>query len=233
MTNGCSSDEYCNQFTRQCERGCQSHENCAPDEFCDYGECHKGCRDDETCGVNQICNSFNGTCQVGCRVDFQCEQNEYCDHGSLKCKIGCRTNNDCESSHYCEFRTRICKPGCRSDRQCRTDQYCNVKNHKCVDICRNTSCGIYSKCTAHNHVQYCSCLEKYFPQSGNGCRPKTDDDDFTDLNCSAYCAKDAKCKFENGNVFCYCSSSNNPLANPFKTCYPSERRLHSSCVSVG
>lgn len=63
-----------------------------------------------------------------------------------------------------------CRPECLIHQDCPTHLAC--LSSKCRDPCQG-SCGLNSRCTAHNHQPICSCNPGFEGDPFSGCSPST------------------------------------------------------------
>ncbi len=116
---GCETDDDCEPqdvcVEEMCVEGCRDDASCAPGEICQDMICVSGCRDDGPCGAGEICRGL--ACVEGCRDDDGCEDGICEDEACLAYGIGCRVDGDCGAGDRCEAdRCVPAEPECEDDR---------------------------------------------------------------------------------------------------------------------
>lgn len=97
----CSSDEYCNLESGNCESGCFYDDQCGQGEQCDRfaNEC--------TCTPDR--QRFQGTCVTPSECDQQFCPNQFCDFQAQSCSDGCRFDSQCGSGEVCNAQLNVCE----------------------------------------------------------------------------------------------------------------------------
>lgn len=224
-------------FPPNCREGCESHDDCASDEFCKTREnrCVKIC-DSSQCGENAKCrpdkerlksfcsclDGFIPEKNVGCREktadDFEPPIDFIKEIVTDPCGEKCGRNAYCGSDNEC-----VCTQGYEGDphKQCKL-----ITTSTTLDICNPNPCGPYSMCNVIEDNLNCSCVDGFgtapfcsacYSSASCGQEMLCVGGKCVENICDPFCGENAGCNVFNDTLECFCNFPT-PNNNPFNFC---------------
>lgn len=157
----CSQNTPCGAFAScvdgQCvAKSCGTSTDCGMQSFCDAGECQPGCQSGEDCYPDEVCDPNTATCAAAaCRsTTLDCGFGEFCDPAAGDCYEAsgyycsdCRDDDDCGGNGNLCFgfgsNGNFCGVTCDSQLDCPSGYDCvpatdgngNVVSNQCITYC--------------------------------------------------------------------------------------------------
>ncbi|MEC7948889.1 MAG: hypothetical protein VX265_15075, partial [Myxococcota bacterium] len=157
----CSQDTPCGAFAScvdgQCvAKSCGTSTDCGMQSYCDAGECQPGCQSSDDCYPDEVCDAATASCAAAaCRdTSLDCGFREFCDPAAGDCYEAsgyycsdCRDDSDCGGNgNLClNFGApgAFCGVTCDTTRDCPSGFEClpvgdasgNIISNQCLTYC--------------------------------------------------------------------------------------------------